>query len=171
MVLTCDQQLYKIVVDINFYTPALLNQVVAVLGGMHFLMDFVGCVGSLMAENGTKAILASTFGSVDKMLSCKKYLQNVRALRLLTEEVFDRYGDRLKSVDDLEGVLTKLSERSRSTQMWVDLLIKPMFLMMQFHRSSHEGDWPLYVITAEAMLPYMFAANHHNYARYGLYYV
>ena len=80
MVITCDQQLYKVVVDLTFHTPALLSEVVAVLGGMHFLMDFVGCIGSLTADNGTKAILSTTFGSVDKMLSGKKYPQNVRAV-------------------------------------------------------------------------------------------
>ena len=175
MVMTCDQQLYKIVVDITFHTPALLTQVVAVLGGMHFLMDFVGCIGSLVAENGTKAILSTTFGSVDKMLSGKKYPQNVRALRLLTEEilrpVFDHHADHLHSMDDLDTVLSELSGKSQTTKMWVDLIIKPTFLMMQFSRASHEGDWPLHITTAEAMLPYMFAANHYNYARYGLYYV
>ena len=43
--------------------------------------------------------------------------------------------------------------------------------MMQFQRASHEGDWALHITTAEPMMPYMCAANHHNYARYGLYYV
>ena len=72
-------------------------------------MDFVGCIGYLVAENGTKAILFTTFGSVDKVLSGKKYPQNVRALRLLTEEilrpVFDHNVDHLHSMDDLETVL------------------------------------------------------------------
>ena len=49
MVITCDQQLYKVVVDLTFHTPALLSEVVAVLGGMHFLMESVGCVGLLTA--------------------------------------------------------------------------------------------------------------------------
>ena len=92
-------QLYRVVVDLTFHTPALLSEVVAVLGGMHFRMDFVGCVGLLTAENNTKAIISTTFGYVDKMLSGQKYPQNVRALRLLTKEilrpVFHRYVDHL----------------------------------------------------------------------------
>ena len=32
-----------------------------------------------------KPILASTFGSVDKMISGKKFPQNIRALRLIAE--------------------------------------------------------------------------------------
>ena len=142
---------------------------------MHFLKDFVGCVGLLTAENDTKAIISTTFGSVDKMLSGQKYPQNARALRLLTEEilvpVFHRYADRLLSMADLEAILTKLSGKSRTTKMWVDLIIKPMFVMMQFSRASHEGDWPLHMITVEVMMSYKFAANHYNYAIYGLCYV
>lgn len=175
MVLTCDQQIYKIVVDITFHQPELLTGVVAILGGMHFLMDFVGCIGTLMADSGLKDILSTTFGSVDKMLQGKKYPQNVRALRLLTEEilrpVFQKYGPQITNMDDLEQLLDELSSESRTTKMWVTNVIKPTLLMMRFCRASHEGDWPLHISTVEAMLPYMFAANKHNYSRYGLYFV
>ena len=54
---------------------------------MHFLMDIVSCIGTLMADSGLKDILCQTFGSVEKMLVGKKYPQNVRALRLLSEEL------------------------------------------------------------------------------------
>ena len=174
-VLTCDQQIYKIVVDITFHQPELLTGVVAILGGMHFLMDFVGSIGTLMADSGLKDILSTTFGSVDKMLQGKKYPQNVRALRLLTEEllrpVLEKHDTQLANMDDLEKVLDELSAESRTTKLWVNNVIKPTFLMMRFCRASHEGDWPLHISTAEAMLPYMFAANKHNYSRYGLYFV
>ena len=55
--------------------------------------------------------------------------------------------------------------------MWVDNVTKPTFLMIRFCRASHEGDWPLHIATAEAMVAYMFAANKYNYSRRGLYYV
>ena len=42
-----------------------------ILGGMHFLMDFVGCVGTLMADSDLKDIMSTTFGSVDKLLQGK----------------------------------------------------------------------------------------------------
>ena len=174
LVLTCDQQIYKIVVDITFNQPELLTNTVAILGGMHFLMDFVGSVGTLMADSGLKEIL-STFGSVEKMLQGKKFPQNVRALRLLIEEllrpVFETANHSINSMDELDGVLDSLATKSRTTKMWVNNVIKPTFLMMRFCRASHEGDWPLHINTAEAMLPYMFAAHKYNYGRYGLYYV
>ena len=107
-------------------------------------MDFVGCVGTLMADSGLKDIMSTNFGSVDKMLQGKKYPQNIKALRLLTEEllrpVFEKENVRLTSMGDLEDVLDELSAQSRTTKMWVNNVIKPTFLMMRFCRASHEGD-------------------------------
>ena len=45
--MTCDQQLYKVVVDIIIQIPDSINTVCAVLGEMNFLMDFIGCIGVL----------------------------------------------------------------------------------------------------------------------------
>ena len=119
--------------------------------------------------------MSTTFGSVEKMLQGKKYPQNIRTLRLLTEELlrpaFEKENARLTSMGDLEDVLDELSAQSRTTKMWVNNVIKPTFPMMRFCRASHEGDWPLHIMTAEAMVAYMFAANKYNYSRYGLYYV
>ena len=134
LVLTCDQQIYKTVVDITFHQPELLKGIVVILGGMHFLMDFVGCVGTLMADSGLKKIMSTTFGSVEKMLQDKTYPQNIRALRLLTEEllrpVFEKENTRLTSMGDLEDVLGELAAQSRTTKMWVNNVINPTFLMM-----------------------------------------
>ena len=175
LVLTCDQHIYNIVVDITFHQPELLKGIVVILVGMHFLMYFVGCVGTLVADSGLKEIMSTTFGSVDNMLQGKKYPQNIRALRLLTEEllrpVFDKENACLTSMGDLEDVLDELAAQSRTTKMRVNNVIKPTFLMMKFCRASHEGDWPLHITTAEAMVAYMFVANKYNYSRYGLYYV
>ena len=66
LVLSCDQQIYKIVVDITFHQPDLLTGIVVILGGMHFLVDCVTCIGTLMADSGLKEIMSTTFGSVDK---------------------------------------------------------------------------------------------------------
>jgi hypothetical protein len=143
LVLTCDQAIYKIVVDITFHQPDLLTNIVAILGGMHFLMDIVSCVGTLMADSGLKDTMMTSFGSVEKMLQGKKYPQNVRALSLLTEELLRPAFEKnplLTNMDDLETLLNELTTQSRTTNMWVFNVIKPTFLMMMFCRASHEGD-------------------------------
>jgi len=65
--------------------------------------------------------------------------------------------------------LDKRSERSKTTKLWVDCLIKHVLIMMAFVRAVREGDWHLYAV--EKMLPYFFASSHVNYARYGLCYL
>ena len=54
---------------------------------MHMLMSFSGAVGYLIAGSGIEEVLSVTFSGVAKMLSGKKYPHNVRALRLLVEEL------------------------------------------------------------------------------------
>jgi hypothetical protein len=168
LVITADQQIYKVIVDILFATHDLITKMMPILGFMHFLMDFVSCIGTLMADSGLSNILCGTFGSVDKMLQGKKYPQNIRALRLLTEELLRPIVENkeLNNMADLENVLADLSTKSRTTKAWTELVIKPTLLIMQFTRATHEPDYALLITTMNKMLPYFFAAHKHNYARY-----
>ena len=83
LVITADAAIYKIIVDISFHQPDLLGSMVAVFGGFHLLVDFVSCIVTLTTDCGLKEVISSVFGSVDKMMSEKKYHQNIHALRLL----------------------------------------------------------------------------------------
>lgn len=51
------------------------------------------------------------------------------------------------------------------------LCVLCFYLMMQFVRAEREGDWALHLLVVKGMMPYFFAANHNNYARYGLFYL
>ena len=68
---------------------------------MHTLMSFVGCVGNLMAESGLEDVMKSTFGGAAHMLCGKKFPQNFRALRLVTEEVHRSSVAQAESHEDL----------------------------------------------------------------------
>ena len=170
--ITCDQQLYKVTIDILFHEPAYFNCVVPILGGMHMLMNFIHAVAVIMGGSGLKEVLAGTFGSVDKMLSGKKYPQNFRALRMVAEELHRSVilEEGVSSFSGLMAALDRHAARSRTAKLWKDNLIKPSIIMMSFSRAAHEGDWVLHISAAEAMLPYFHAAGCHNYARYGQFY-
>ena len=120
-----------------------------------------------MADSGLKTILSGTVGSVDRMLEGKKFPQNVRALRLLTEELLGPIieNNELNNMDSLEEVLGDLSTKSRTTKAWIELVIKPTLLIMQFTRATHEPDYALLTSTMNKTLPYFFAAHKHNYSR------
>jgi len=170
-IFTNDQQLYKIAVGVKWvYHDRFLNFIPR-LGGMHMLMSFVGCVGVLMSNTGLEDVMKSSFGSVQTMLSGKKFPQNVRALRIVTEELLLKISEKLDGYSDLENSLAALSKRSKTAKLWIECLITPVLIMMVFVRAEREGDWPLHLWAVREMMPYFFAAGHHNYARYGLYYL
>ena len=77
LIFTADQQLYKIVNDIMFYQPTYFESVIPVLGGMYMVMNVIHATAVIMAGSEMNEILAGTFGSVEKMLSGKKYPQKL----------------------------------------------------------------------------------------------
>ena len=128
-VLTCDQQLYRIAVQVKWNESDRFRNMYLRLGGMHALMSFVGSIGTLMKESGLEDILSQVFGGVPKMLTGKKFPQNVRALRILAEEtlrvLFENHD--FESVDDLTNALKQISSESRTSKLWVDVIIRPVF--------------------------------------------
>ncbi|XP_064094761.1 uncharacterized protein LOC135207056 [Macrobrachium nipponense] len=170
-IFTNDQQLYRVVVHVTWVYQHQFQNFIPRLGGMHTLMNFVGAVGVLMADTGLETILQVDFGGVASMLSGKKYPQNIRALRLLTEELLRGTIVHMNSHDSLMKVLDNKSQESRTTKLWVENLIKPVMLMMMFVRAEREADWPLHLFCVKEMLPYFFGDGHFNYARYCLYYL
>ena len=49
-------------------------------------MSCIGSIETLMADTGLSDIMSSVFGGVPKMLTGKKFPQNVRAIRMVAEE-------------------------------------------------------------------------------------
>ena len=144
-VYTNDQPLYKVAVGIKWVYQDRFLTLIPRLGGMHLLVSFVGCVAELMANSGLEDILKSGFGGVQKMLSGKKFPQNVRALRIFMEEVLSKVLEKRNTHDDLIISLEALAEQSKTTKLWLDCLIRPVLLMMLFVRAEREGDWSLHL--------------------------
>ena len=136
------------------------------LGGMHLLMSFVGCVGTLMANSGLEELLGSAFAGVPKMLAGKNFPMNVRALRMVVEELLREKISTFTSYDEMVEKLDEKASQSRTAKHWVSNLIKPVLIMMLYLRAEREGDWALHLYAVDKMLPYFFAAGHINYARY-----
>ena len=173
VVFTVDQQLYRVALHVIWQTPDTFNNVYLRLGGMHLLMSFIGSIGSLMADTGIVELLNASFGGVLKMLSGKKFPENVRALRILTEEVLRPILDKhtIGTMNDFQQLLDELSMGSQTAQLWINCLIKPVFTLMKYIRAEREADWALHLEAVEEMMPLFFAAQHVNYAQYGLYYL
>ena len=72
------------------------------------------------------------FGGVPKLLSGKKFPQNVRALRIMAEEVvrgliMDHHFD---NTEDLMKALDQIASESRTVKLWVEILVKPVLVMI-----------------------------------------
>ena len=130
-------------------------------------MSFVGAVGTLMADTGLEPIMDVAFGGVAKMLTGKKYPQNIRALCMVAEELLRGIicNEELQTHSQLMQILENRSQQSRTTKLWVDNLIKPVMIMMLFIRAEREADRPLHLLATRLMMPYFFSAGHFNYAR------
>ena len=89
---------------------------------MHLLMSYCGCIGTLMADIGIVEILSVAFGGVLKMLSGKKFSQNVRALGMLVEELFrPLFGkNSFHNMEDMRQEVDAISVESKTSQRWVD---------------------------------------------------
>ena len=72
VVFTRDQQLYKVAVNITWANPERFQNFVLRLGGMHFIINFIGCVGTLMADTGLSDVMECAFGGVPHMLTGKR---------------------------------------------------------------------------------------------------
>ena len=171
MIFTADQQLYKVLVDIKWAYPARFKHFIPRLGGMHLLMSFIGSIGSLMANSGLEEILKHSFAGVEKMLTGKKYPMNLGALRMVVEELLQSKVTFLSQYSELTMFLDTVSGKRLTAKHWVENLIKPVFICLLYVRAEREGEWPLHLAAVESMLPYFYAARHHNYAQYGSYYL
>ena len=172
-IFTSDQQLYKVAVEVQWVYPREFSDGISRLGGMHTLMSFAGAIGTLMQGSGLSEVLESTFAGVTEMLPGKKFPQNIRAMRLVLEEML-RSTMSDGSISTMEELLTRLdhaASASNTSKLWVDCFNKPVFIMMLYIRAEQQGDWPLHLVSLKQMLPYFFASSHVNYARYGLYYL
>ena len=129
MVFTAAQQLYR-VASMMWENQVLFGNVYLRLGGMHLLMSYVGCIGSLMAGSGIVEVPSEAFGCVLKMLTGKKYPDNVRVLRMFVVELIRPFfqTQNMLCMDDLQRALNDTASHSRTAKLWVNCVIKLVLL-------------------------------------------
>ena len=178
-VFTADQQLYRVVLDVIWTDPERFSNFVPRIGGMHWVMSFIGSIGILMQNSGLLPWLKSAFGGVEKMLLGKKFPMNVRALRYAMLEIMRGHVEHLDSFVSFNEFLESFfkeekeneEEENKLAKHWVVNFIKPMLLILLYIRAEREGDFSLHLYACHKMMPYFFASGHINYARYGICYL
>lgn len=99
-------------------------------------MSFIGSIGTLMANTGLEEIMKAAFSGVPHMLSGKKFPKNARALRMVVKEVILSIVQNVTSAEELVVSLEVKAGESKTTMVWVNCLIKLVFLMMLYVRAD-----------------------------------
>ena len=58
-----------------------------------------------------------------------------------------------ENTEDLKKALDQIASESRTVKLWVEILVKPVLLMMTYVMAEREGDWLLHLATFKKMLP------------------
>ena len=90
--LTADMQIYKVIMKLKWSDPERWKFFIISPGGMHTLMSFIGCVGTLMKGSGLEEILSAAFSGVGKMLNGKAWPRPVRRFRMTTVALLGNVG-------------------------------------------------------------------------------
>ena len=120
-VFTADQQLYRVALDILWKYGTRFTNFVPRIGGMHWVMSFVGCIVILIKNSGLISWLKSAFGEAEKMLTEKKFSINVGISAL---QYFRDYVGETKSFQDLAHFLDACSSKSMLSKHWIDNSIR-----------------------------------------------
>ena len=97
-------------VDITWSNPTRWQLLIPRIGGIHWIMIFVRCVGKLMEGSGLNKLMASAFEEVEKMLIGKKFRINVRALHLAAIEFLRGFIDDIKDYTEFDLFLKRKSD-------------------------------------------------------------
>lgn len=81
--LSADMQLYKGIQEIKWSDPSRWQHLIVCPGGMHILMSFFGCVGTLINGSGLEDILSVAFKGVASMLNGKAWPKAIRDLSMV----------------------------------------------------------------------------------------
>ena len=104
-------------------------------------MAFISSIGTLMVNTGLDDLLKAAFGGVEKMLSGKNFPQNFRALRIAVEELLREFITNYSNMEELQNFLATISSQNRTSNVWVNNLVRPVLYMMLYVRAELEGDW------------------------------
>ena len=129
-VFTADQQLYRAALDILWTYEIQFTYFLNRIGGMHWVMSFVGCIGVLMKNSGLLSWLKSAFGGAEKIITGKKFPMNVRALHFAMFEVLQDYVGKTKSLQDFSHFLDACSSKGMLSKHWVENLMRSVILIM-----------------------------------------
>ena len=164
--LTVDLQLYQTVCPVKWNDPLRWTNIILHPGLMHTLMSFLGCIATLMKASGVEIIISAAFAGITSTVNRKAWTNALRAYRFITDTLLQNFFSNGAKPYEKLSVYLETAREHPTGRLWVDCLVKPAPLLLMFLCREWNGDFLLQQHCLKAMLPYLFAAGHHNYDRY-----
>ena len=152
---------------------------VMMLGGLHVEMASWKMVGDLLQESGWTVALndagIASAGTADSFLHAShltrtRHAHQVTVLSLgkLQREAWKSSASQQDDENEEEAISKwrkEMSAKSPTFAYW-DLVIRLELLVLTFVRSHRERNFDLYIEALDALVPWFFVFDHHNYARW-----
>ena len=180
-VIAFDQPLYALAKQIQWNWRDIYGEqkFVVMFGGLHIEQAFLKTLGSLLEDSGWTAALVdadvATAGTADSFIKVanikrtrKAHQVTVSSLYALLQSAYAKYQ---QDLDDDDCALSPDDWCAQKVlqvpqfHFWY-LTMQLELLLLIFLRSIRQANFSLYVDSSAKMLPWFFALNHHNYARW-----
>ena len=181
-VITADQPLYALAKQIQWHWPDIYGEdkFVIMFGGLHIEMTAFKSIGSMLEGSGwtgalVEAEIASS-GSADSFLSATNVTKTRQAHQVTASSLFKLlkkgYSAYLVEQEDSDEKTVTFEEwcgfRSKESplfQFWF-LILNMELTILTLIRAFREGNFALYRESLAELIPYFFANNNVNYARW-----
>ena len=123
-----------------------------------------------MKASGVDILISAAFACITSIAG-KAWTNALLAYSLIIAVLLHNfYSNGVKTYEKL-NVYLQTARGHPTGRLWVYCFVQPTPLSLMFLRGERNGDFLLQQHCLKAMLPYFFAAGHHNYARYLSWYV
>ena len=123
--ITVDLQLYQTAYLVQWNDPLRWTNVILHSGMMHTLMNFLGCVGTLMKASGVDVRINAAFAGITSIVNRKAWTNALRAYRLIIAMLLQNfYSNGAKTYEEL-NVYLETAKGHPTGRLWVDCFVKP----------------------------------------------
>ena len=181
-VLTCDHPLFTLAKQIQWKWPDTYGEdkLVVMFGGLHIEMTALNTVGDWLQGSGwTQALVQAeitTAGTADSFLRAAHVTRTRRAhqitaaaLYILQRRAYDQYSTTNTEDDEHPGSFEDwCSQREQmypQFQYWTTVLALELSTLI-YVRSLREANFSMYLDALTELVPWFFALDHTNYARW-----
>jgi len=181
-VIGADQPLYALAKQIQWHWPGKYGEdkFVLMFGGLHIEMAAFSSIGSLLKGSGWTSVLTdagvASSGTAESFLTASSVTRTRQAhqvtaaslYRLMKTAYTDYCNEAIENsteVIDLEDWCEQRKLQSPQFQFWY-LILSMELTILALIRSFREANFELYCDALSELIPYFFANNNINYARW-----